>query len=248
MNKIITFINEKGGVGKSSCCFNLAWYMSEKNRVLMIDLDGQRANLTYFTGVRKTDDMYTVVDVIQSGRCEMRDAIQSVKERLDILPANFSVADLGQRAKISGFKKAIDMVKNDYDYIFIDVNPSPTWSHVLSLSVATDCIIVMLPDITSLEADVGIIESIDEIKQTTNPGLSVLGILFNKNSNRTNLAKAVSEKAEKMAVELQTKVFESKIRNAVAMSENVLQHIGITDYSPKSLVAEDIRSLADEIM
>lgn len=246
MGKTITFINEKGGVGKSSCCFNIAWELSKTKRVLIIDMDGQRANITFFCGVQKSDEMLTIFNVLQTGT-DIRDTVVSVKENLDIVPANSTVSEIGRTAKISKMKKAVREVSSIYDYVFIDVSPTPNWSQALALSCSDHIIIPMLPDVTSLEANMGITESIIEIQETVNPELNVLGILFNKYDTRTNLSKEVSKATESMSKGLDTKVFDTKIRNAVVMSENVSAHVGVTEYDQKSPVSEDIRNIIKEI-
>jgi len=246
MGTIITFINEKGGVGKSSCCFNVAWELTKRKKVLLIDMDGQRANLTFFCGITKKEDMLTIFNVLQSNS-NIKDTIKGVKKNLDIIPASQDVSNLTTNAKISKYKKVLEEVKNEYDYIFIDVNPTPGWGHILALSVSNYIIAPMLPDVTSLEANNGIIESIEEIRETSNPNLKVLGLVFNKHTPRTNLSKQVLEISGEMASVLNTKVFESKIRNAVSLSENVYYHIGITDYDENSAAAEDVRNFIKEI-
>lgn len=246
MGKVITFINEKGGIGKTSCCFNLAWAMSDKKKILMIDLDGQRANLTYFCGIKKPDDLMTMFDVLCKGK-EIRTVIKTVKDNLFIVPATVDVSNMGQAAKVSLMKKIVRDISLEYDYVFIDVSPSPNWGQFLALSCSDFAIVPMLPDMTSLEADNGIIETVEEIKEGSNPHLEVLGLLFNRNDNRTNLSKQVKMMAQKMAEKLNTKVFDTKIRNAVSMGENVYYHIGVTEYDPKSAVAKDILTLAEEI-
>ena len=246
--KIIAFINEKGGIGKTSCCFNVGWEMAKRGlRVLMIDMDGQRANLTFFCGVEKQEDTLTMFNVLLGGK-DMNDAIVNVRDNLDIVPATSVTASLSQEAKIGRMKRALNAQRENYDFIFIDVNPTPNWSHVLALSSADYCMIPMLPDITSLEANRGIAESIDEVRETTNENLKVLGLVFNKNNNNTNLSKGVAKSADAMAMALDTKVFNTRVRNAVVLSENVVIHAGITDYSPDSNAAKDIISLTDEIL
>ncbi len=246
MGKTITFINEKGGIGKTSCCFNLAWEIANRKKVLMIDLDGQRANLTYFCGHKKPDDLLTMFDVLKRGK-DIRDVIVEVKDGLFLVPATVDVSSLDQAAKVSSMKKVIRDIAPAYDYIFIDVSPTPNWGQYLALSSSDFAIVPMLPDITSLEADNGIIETVEEVKDSSNPNLVVLGLLFNRNDNRTNLSKQVKMMAEKMANKLETKVFETKIRNSVLLGENVYYHVGITEYDSKSAVAGDIKALAAEI-
>lgn len=246
MGKVITFINEKGGIGKTSCCFNISWEMSKTEKILLIDLDGQRANLSYFLGIEKKENTPTMFDVLQAG-ANIKDTIINVKYNIDAVPATVNVANLNPTAKISRMKKAIEEIRNNYDYIFIDVNPTPNWSHVLALSCSDYIIIPMLPHITSLEANNGITESVEEIQESSNPNLKVLGILFNENENRTRLSKSVSAIAEKMAVQLNSKVFKNKIRKAVALSENVSMHVGVTEYDPKAPVSKDIKAVVEEI-
>lgn len=246
MGHIITYINEKGGIGKTSCCFNTAWAMSENKRILMVDLDGQRANLSFFAGVEKNDNMATMYDVLHQDM-PIENAIVKIRHNLFIVPATSNVSNISQTAKITRLKAELNRIRNDFDYVLIDVNPTPNWTHVLSLSCSDFIIIPMLPDIASLEANKGIAESIEEIVNTTNPNLKVLGILFNKNTNTTNLSKQVKAVADNVAISLGSSVFDTKIRNAIALSENIGLHVGVTEYAPKSPVAGDIQDLVAEI-
>ena len=245
---IITFINEKGGVGKTSVCFNIAWEFSKRgHKILMIDMDGQKANLSFFAGVNKDSEISTMLDVFKKN-IEIKSAVKNLKENLDIVPADSGVANLDMSAKVSKFRKELETVRASYDFIFIDVNPAPGWGHYLSLSISDYAVVVMLPDIASLEGNKGILETIEEIQETNNSQLKILGIVFNKNNNRTVLAKQVADVAKKISVQHKTKIFETKIRNSVSMSENLISHQGVTDYAPSSAVAEDLRNLTDEIL
>nr|WP_297935748.1 ParA family protein [uncultured Lachnoclostridium sp.] len=245
--KVITCINEKGGVGKTSVCFNSAWELaSAGKKILMIDMDGQKANLTFFSGVQRSDSMKTIVDVLKGGAL-LESVAVAVKENLDLIPANMAVAELGMDAKISRFRSELKVAKGKYDYIFVDVNPSPGWGHYLSLSVSDYAVVIMLPDIASLEGNAGILESIAEIQETTNTRLKIAGILFNRSNDRTNLGKQVQEVAERMAVGAGTKIFDTKIPQAVSLSECVAAHIGITEYDPGSRAAEAVKGFVTEL-
>lgn len=246
MAKIITFINEKGGVGKTSICFNTAWELSNNGkRILMVDVDSQKANLTFFTGIQRSEEMKTLIDVLKGG-ISFKNAVVNVKQNLDLLPANVAVSDIGMDSKISKLRSELKNIKDIYDYIFIDVTPSPGWSHYLSLSVSDYAIVIMLPDIASLEGNVGILESISEIQETTNTKLQIAGILFNRSNDRTNLGRQVQDIAERMATEADTSVFDVKIPQAVSLSECVAAHLGITEYDPGSKAAEAIKDFSEE--
>lgn len=248
MARKITFINEKGGVGKTSACFNTAWELSKRGkRVLMIDMDGQKANLTFFCGADTAiPEMRTMAEVFR-GDTDINDIIFTVGECLDLVPANANMSGLGMEAKVLKFRKSIAEVEDRYDYIFIDVNPAPGWSHYLSLSVSDFAVIVMLPDIASLEGNKGILETIEEIRGTNNPALEIMGFLFNKNNSRTVLAKQVTDAAGAMAAASGTRIFDTKIRSAIVLSENVIAHTGVTEYAKSSPAADDIRSFTDEL-
>lgn len=247
MAKVITYINEKGGVGKTSVCFNSAWNLAENgSHVLMIDMDGQKANLTFFTGIDQYDNLKTMVHVLKHDG-DIKDTVLEVAANLDIVPATAEVSSIGMESKISKFRKALKELDNFYDYIFIDVSPTPNWSHYLSLSVSDYAVVIMLPDLASLEGNKGVFETVEEITETTNPNLKIAGILMNKAVSRTVLAKQVLEMAEEMAAESSTRVFNTKIRNAVVLSENLCNNEGVTSYAPKSPAADDIREFVAEL-
>ena len=246
MTKIVTFIAEKGGTSRSSVVFSSSWLLAAKGKkILIIDMDGQAANVSYYAGVNKTPDMHTLVDLFKG--VDIKDTIVNIKENLDIIPANAELTNLGQTAKLSVLKKAVRSIP-EYDYVFIDVNPTPGWTHFLSLSVSDSAIIVSLPDVACLKANEGILESIDEIQNSSNPNLELLGILFGKNENRTSMAQQVHEFAESMAQRAGTTVFNASIRNSVVMGELVAAHKGISDYAPKSPVAGDFDEFVHELL
>lgn len=246
MGYVISVINEKGGVGKSSIVFNCSWELSKKHKILLVDLDGQRANLSWFAGVEDREDRPTMLNVLSGGK-HISECILNIKNNLDIVPANSSVIALSQTGSSRKMKAALNSVKQKYDFIFIDVNPDPTIVHTLALTSADYIIIPMLPDVASLEGNKGIAEDVLDVQEVGNPNLKVMGLLFNKNSDRTLLSKQVMTIAEKMADQLNTTVFSTKVRNAVALSECPTFHQGITDYAPNSAAAADIRNLCSEI-
>ena len=102
MGKIIVFMNEKGGLGKTSLVFNACHVLSgnkKKKRVLAIDMDAQMANLTYFTGTEKREDLPTMYNVLLQGG-DIHDAIVTVKERFDVILATVNVANIRCFAKV----------------------------------------------------------------------------------------------------------------------------------------------------
>lgn len=247
MAQIIAYINEKGGVGKSSVCYNVGWALAEQGRkVLMVDLDAQRANLTFIAGIDKPAGLATLYDVLEHG-LDVKKAVLVVEDRLHIIPATADVAGLYQNSSLEAMQKSMDQLRPYYDYIFIDVSPTPNRGHALALAAADGVIIPMLPDVTSLEANMGVVESVSLAREKVNPHLKVLGVVLNKYTWRPLLSSQVTATANKMAGALGSRVFQTKIRQGVALAENVGQHLGVTAYAPKSKGAEDILKLCKEI-
>lgn len=247
---VVSFMNEKGGVGKSSLTFSCAWHLAEQGKkVLLIDMDGQMANLTYLSGLVTDAQSRTMADVLLRG-WDIGEAVLNLPEspggNLSLIPATVSMADTLAAAKVSRMKKVIRQVSGDYDYVFLDVNPSPDWKHALTLSVLDAVCVVMLPDVLSLEANRGIIDSIEEVQEGINPGLKTAGFVFNLYDGRTNLSREVLKKADAMAEYMGTSVFEAKLRKAVVMGESAFAHKGITGYAPSSGIAEDVRAFTKE--
>lgn len=250
MAKVIGWVNEKGGVGKSTLCFNTGWYLgaSLDKKILYIDKDGQRANLSFFCNIKDRDDRKSMKDVLMDGY-DINKAIVPVRENIDIIPGNVDLTEINKTVTVSTMQDAIDSIQNKYDYIFIDVNPTPTRIHILTMGVSDYIIIPMLPDVATLEANLGVIETYNlVVEEKINPKLKIMGIVFNKYVSRLNLTEDVTKVTEKMVEKLDTKLFNTKVRNNIALSENISQHIGITDYDSKCNGSIDIVALTSEIL
>lgn len=245
---IIGWLNEKGGVGKTSLCYNTGWYIASMgSKVLFIDFDSQKANLSFFCGIADRERCKTMYDVFEN-KCTIKDAIIPITENLHIIPANSQLVSISEKHTVIDFKKLLGSVINSYDYIFIDVSPSPARCHILTMGVSNYVIFPMLPDIATLEANIGIAQTYLMIVDKVNPLLRVMGIAFNKYNGRTRLARITTAKAEQMAKQLNTTIFNTKVRTNSALAECVAKHVGVTEYQPKSNGAADIIALTSEIL
>jgi len=263
----IAFVIEKGGTGKSAACFNIGWELSKTGSVLLIDLDGQASNLSYFCGVNTSTGVLTIGSVLDE-ESTLKDSVVNIHENLDILPADDSIVDIGTRDHfiklaqkydfsssmayrlhlIKRMQKIVRTACRSYDYVLLDPNPSPNYLHVLSLCAAEHIIIPVLPDAASVISVQGTADSLEIIrKNKLNRNVNVLGILFNRYTSRTNLSREVTDILNEYASEMGTTVFTNTIRQSVYMSECVGEHIGITDYKPRSSIAEDVRNVVTEI-
>lgn len=261
MGRILSLMNEKGGVGKSTLTYAVAWeLMQQGQKVLIIDMDGQKANISYLAGIHVDNHTLTMQNVMMQGT-SIQDAIQSVAKQtnamtsdntvlgsISMIPAGINTSYMQPTVKISQMKKIVGSIKNDYDFIFLDVNPSPDWRHALTLSVLDYIAVIMMPDVVSLEANSGIFDSILEVQESFNSNLKVLGFILNQFDGRTNLAKAVVQKSSQMAEYYQTEVFQTTIRKSVLVGESAVSHKGVTGYAPKATVSDDIRLLTKELL
>lgn len=247
MGVVISIIIEAGGAGKTNTTLHTAWELSMRGKkVLMIDLDGQSGNLTFFTGISDNNDRLSMYDVLQKKK-DVHSAIVPVRENLDLIPANFDVIDINPlRAGLDRMQEVIRSVREEYDYIFIDNNPDPTYRHALTLSVADDVIVLMTGDYKSLESGHAVLESISEIRKI-NPAVRIAGFLFNRFDQRPSIARQVYATAEQMASSNRSRIFHTIIRQDIMFTEASAAHKGITECAPKTRGAEDIRSFADEL-
>lgn len=250
----LTILQEKGGCGKSCAIFNIAAYLSKKKNVLIIDLDGQAADISYFLFGNKVgdsqdpmrSDVKTIMHIFRGA--DPKDVIVPVKENLDIVPANTEVTGLLSIHKIKTFKDFINKMRKKYDYILIDVPPSPNWSHVLCLSVCDYVMPIVNPDAASPKAIIGLNDSVEEIQSTSNPSLEYLGIIMNKYNERTNIAKTMLQQTENIAEQLEVSLFDTKIHQSVLLEEHILSHQSIFEYAGKSKSAKEYKNLSEEII
>ena len=147
MGHIMTYINDCHGVGKTTLTFHTVWRLHEKGyRILVIDFDGQGITFSSMCGldtgilkdkVKEKQSLYHVF----AGDCKVQDAMISLTERLDVLSFGMNLSYMQPMTSIEQFWQLIDEIKDQYDYIFIDVNSSPDWRYALTLSVVDYAII-----------------------------------------------------------------------------------------------------------
>ena len=249
MSDIFTITNQKGGIGKSTTAHQLgAGYSSLKGiKVLMIDLDPQ-ANLTIAAGAKR--DMPSSYDLLMQ-KATPQEVIQPVSEGLDIIPASNQLSrvavELDKTGKEYRLKEVLAPVKDRYGLIVIDTPPALGILTINALTIANRVIIPAQADLFSLEAIKELADTIGVVKKYTNPSLTVQGVLLTRYQPRSILTKELTELIEDTAIALETKVFKTKIREAIAIKEAQAMHEDIFSYAPKSKVAGDYRDFLQEI-
>ena len=245
---ITAITNQKGGVGKTTTAAALLSCLSQRGaRVLGVDLDPQ-GSLGFSMGL-DIEHCATIYDVFR-GVEEPSDVIRPT-DVCDILPSNIllSAAELEFNKPGREFllKAALSKVSDNYDYILIDTPPA---LNILTVNayVASDTLIIpMAPEVLSLLGVSQIKETIESVRSYYNSRLQVLGILLNRYNGRLNLSREMLELAQEIARQLNTRVFDSKIRSSVSVAETPAHGQSINDYAPRSKPALDFAALCDEI-
>lgn len=248
MKKVVAVINQKGGVGKSTTAEALAAGLTlRRYKTLAIDLDAQ-GNLTYTFGADNTG--LTVLDVL-TGEAKASEAIKKTGSA-DVLPASKALAGADAYIKETGkeyrLKEALESVAEQYDYIIIDTPPA---LGILTVNALTACESVIIPsqaDIYSIQGIEQLSETMKPVKKYCNPALTIEGILLTRHNPRSVLGREVEEMLAELAERLGTRLFKTKIREAIAVKEAQISQQSLYEYSPKAKVTEDYNALLDELM
>ena len=246
--EIISVINQKGGVGKSTTAHALGTKLALLgNRVLFVDLDAQ-TNLSHTLGV--PCDGYTVMDVLTK-QISPSDAIYR-GEKWDCIPGHQSLAGADMVLNTTGkeyrLKEALDEL-DEYDYIIIDTPPALGILTVNALAATQGIIIPAQADIYSLQGIGQLYNTIEAVrKYCNNPGLKIKGILLTRYSPRTVLTRDFTQMIEETAKKLDTILYKAKIRESVSVKEAQAKKKDIFSYAPKSNATADYEEFVMEVI
>ena len=247
MAKTIAIVNQKGGVGKTTTCVNLAAALTERGkRVLLCDFDPQ-ANSTSGMGVDKTVSK-GIYEVLVSDVPAV-DAVVHTKYG-DVLPSNKALAGagielIGMDRREYLLKDALNQVQDSYDFIFIDCPPSLELLTLNALCAADSILVPVQGEYFALEGLSDLMNTVRIVRRSLNPKLALEGVLLTMFDGRTNLAMQVAEEVKHY---FPGKVFATVIPRNVRLSEAPSHGKPINAYDRTSRGAEAYQALAKEFL
>lgn len=249
--KIISMVNQKGGVGKTTSTINLGAALVEQGRkVLLVDLDPQGA-LSAGLGVSHDEDQITVYDLLFDNTASIHAAIKHSKvSGLDLVPANIDLSaaeiqlvnEVGREQTLA---RALRPVRGEYDYIFIDCGPSLGLLTVNALAASQGVIIPMEGEYYSLRGLALLTDTVEKVRDRINFDLDIVGILVTMFDRRTTHAREVMDRVVEVFGD---RVFDTVITRTVRFPETSVAGEPITTWAPNSQGAEQYRNLALEVM
>lgn len=247
MTHILSIVNHKGGVGKTTSTVNIGAALAKfhKQRVLLIDLDAQ-ANLTSSVGASSNDDDIGIYHAM-TGKAPIH--ILNVESRIDIFPANILLSKAeGELNDETGreyiLKELLENIKSDYDYILIDCPPSMGVLTINALTASTGIFIPLEPEFLSLRGLNNILKVVQLVQKRINEKADITGVFLTRFDKRTSLHKNALETAIK---HFGDKVLKTQIRRNIALAEAPSFGNHIYNHSPNSIGAEDYKALTKEI-
>ena len=256
MTKVISLVNQKGGVGKTTTSINLAAALGkEGKKTLLIDLDPQR-NATTGLGYSNSDYRHDIYEVM-TGKCSVKEAIIKTKfKNLSILPSTINLAgvdvefvknmlDDKEFKQNDQLKLAVDQIKDHYDYIIIDCQPALGIATMNALVASDSVIIPVQCEFFALEGITQLLNSIIMVQSSMNPGLRIEGVLLTMLDGRTNIGLEVIEEVRKY---FKDKVFNTLIPRLVRLVEAPSHGMPINEYDPTSRATLAYQNLAKEVI
>lgn len=250
---ILTIANQKGGIGKTTTALCLGAELEAKGyKVLYVDLDAQNdASRTLNADLEQKGSYELLADKLPAA-----DVIQVTPSGQHVITSNDKLANIttvlndpkNQIGKEYRLKESLSSVKDVYDFVIIDTAKDLNPATVNALTCADYLIISAIADDYSRKGIATLLSVTDVIKQYTNKNLKVAGVLLTRYSDRATINRAFKEEISNLANEYNTRVFNTYVRENVAIKESQALKMPITEYAPKSNGNIDYLAFTEELL
>ncbi len=248
MAKTIVFVNQKGGVGKTTSAINIGAYIAlAGKKVLLVDFDSQ-GNMS--SGVGVSQDKPTIYELL-AGQVDAKDAVKHTGiENLDAISASLDLSGaaielVDQENREFFLKNALEPLRASYDYIMIDCPPSLGILTLNGLAAADTVLVPMQCEYFALEGITLLLQTVEKVQKEINPSLTIGGIFFTMYDSRTRLAQDVVMQVKSYFKEV---VFNTIIPRNVRLSEAPSHGLPICKYDPSCVGARSYEKLAEEVI
>lgn len=248
MGKTYVFVNQKGGVGKTTSAINIGAYLADAGKkVLLVDFDSQ-ANMSSGVGVDNNkptiyDLMANTATVDQVIRSTPVENLYAIPASMDLGGAAIELVEQDNREMF--LKNALAPVRDAYDYILIDCPPSLGIMTINGLAAADAVLIPMQCEYFALEGVSLLLQTVKRVQNSVNPDLKIGGVFFTMYDSRTKLAQQVVLQVKSYFKE---GVFNTIIPRNIRLSEAPSHGLPINKYDPMCVGARSYKSLADEVI
>lgn len=251
MGSIYTLVNQKGGVGKTTTAINLGAYLAYYGqRVLIIDLDPQ-ANATSSLHIDKNSVRGGTYEALIRSSIPPQHILHNPRLKMSILPSSPALAGaevelVGELARESRLKKALDSTADRYDYVLIDCPPSLGLLTLNGLVAAREGVIIPVQcEYLALEGITQLNHTLTRVRNAVFPGLKVFGVLLTMYDGRTNLSNDVVKEVRRYFLD---NVFKTVIPRSIRLAEAPSYGQPISTYAPHSTGADAYAGLAREVL